>query len=213
MAILASVITQRASRTLLDEARVAWSAAELLDYLNAAQRAVCLVRPDAYTKVAQVSLVAGTAQSLPADANVLLRVMYNGNGVSVRHVGVDAMSAASNWASASASPIVKEWHADSRDRTRFFVSPPNDGTGSLVCFYAAYPPVLASEASAIALPDVYDTPLWAYVCSMAYAKNSRRQDLAKSNAMMQTFMALVTGAQVASQSVFPDLRKIEQGQV
>lgn len=215
MPITAGTITARASTTLLDPSRVGWSTAELLDYLNAAQRAVCLLRPDAYTIVGPVGLVAGVVQSLPvADGNVLLRVLYNtDSGVSVRHAGIDGMTAASNWAAATPSPIVKEWAADSRDRTRFFVSPPNDGTGSLMCFYAAVPPALTSETQTIALPDVYDTALWAYVCSLAWAKASRRQDMAKSQSMMQMFVATVTGSQVAAQSVFPDLRKIEQGQV
>lgn len=212
MAVTASTITARAATTLLDPDGTGWPAAELLDYLNAAQRAVCLLRPDVYTKVASVTLAAGVVQSLPADGNVLLRVLYNANGVSVRMAGIDGMSAAANWAAATPAAIVREWAADSRDRTRFFVSPPNDGSGSVVCFYAAVPPALAAGSDPIALPDVYETPLWAYVCSLAYAKNSRRQDMAKSQSMMQTFIAMVTGGQVASQSVFPDLRKIEQGQ-
>lgn len=213
MALQASVILNRAAATLLDPSGVGWTQAELLDYLNAAQRAVCLVRPDAYTRVLAVSLVPGVIQSIPvADGNVLLRVLYNANGQSVRHAGIDAMSAAANWAAGTPASVVREWAADSRDRTRFLVNPPNDGTGSLVIHYAAYPPVITSVSANIALPDVYETPLWAYVMFMAYSKNSRRQDITKAQAMMSMFMALTTGAQVASQAVFPDLRKIEQGQ-
>lgn len=212
MAVLAQTITQRASRTLLDESRVAWTTSEILDYLNAGIRALCLIRPDAYTVVGPVSMVAGVLQSLPADANMLIRPLYNLNGKPVRHTGLDAMTASSDWVTASPNRYVTTWAADSRDRTRFFVSPPNDGTGTLVCFYAAFPPPITSESSTIPVQDMFETPLWAYVCSMMYAKNSLRQDMEKSKAMMQMFMSLITGGAIAGDALFPDLKKIEQGQ-
>lgn len=212
MAITAGTIIARASTTLLDPQRVAWTTAELLDYLNAAQRAVCLIRPDAYVKIQTAALVPGVVQSLPADGQAVLRVLYNANGASVAQAGIDAMLRVQNWAMQTPSVTVREWASDSRMPKTFFVSPPAAAGASVVMMYAAIPPAITGEASLISLSDAYETPLWAYVCGLAYAKNSRRQDVAKSQSMMQMFTALLTGGALTQQAIAPDLKKVEQAQ-
>jgi hypothetical protein len=214
MAIQAQTIISRASKTLSDPNAVAWSNAELLDYLNAGQRAVCHVNRDAYTKVDNVTLTAGVIQTLPADGLVIVRALYNvGSGRAIRHVGFDALNTSlSTWASSTQATDVLEYAADSREWKTFFVNPPNNGTGIIKMMYGAIPPVLTSQTQNIALPDTYDTALWAYVCAMAYAKNTRRQDLQKSAGMMQMFMSLVTAGTAATKASMPDLKQIEQHQ-
>jgi hypothetical protein len=214
MAIQAQTIISRASRTLSDPNAVAWSGTELLDYLNAGQRAVCHVNRDAYTKVGDVTLTAGVIQTLPADGLVVVRALYNtGSGRAIRHVGFDALNTSlSTWASSTQATDVLEYAADSREWKTFFVNPPNNGTGVIKMMYGAIPPVLTSQAQNIVLPDTYDTALWAYVCAMAYAKNTRRQDLQKSTGMMQMFMTLVTAGTTATKASMPDLKQIEQHQ-
>jgi hypothetical protein len=214
MAIQAQTIISRASKTLSDPNAVAWTGAELLDYLNAGQRAVCHVNRDAYTKVGDVTLAAGVIQTLPADGLVVVRALYNaGSGRAIRHVGFDALNTSlSTWASSTQAIDVLEYAADSREWKTFFVNPPNNGTGVIKMMYGAIPPVLTSASQNIVLPDTYDTALWAYVCAMAYAKNTRRQDLQKSTGMMQMFMALVTAGTTATKASMPDLKQIEQHQ-
>jgi hypothetical protein len=214
MAIQAQTIISRASKTLSDPNAVAWSSAELLDYLNAGQRAVCHVNRDAYTKVDNVTLTAGVIQTLPADGLVIVRALYNvGSGRAIRHVGFDALNTSlSTWASSTQATDVLEYAADSREWKTFFVNPPNNGNGVIKMMYGAIPPVLTSQTQNIALPDTYDTALWAYVCAMAYAKNTRRQDLQKSAGMMQMFMSLVTAGTTATKASMPDLKQIEQHQ-
>jgi hypothetical protein len=214
MAIQAQTIISRASRTLSDPNAVAWSVTELLDYLNAGQRAVSHVNRDAYTKVGDVTLTAGVIQTLPADGLVVVRALHNvGSGRAIRHVGFDALNTSlSTWASSTQATDVLEYAADSREWKTFFVNPPNNGTGIIKMMYGAIPPVLTSQTQNIALPDTYDTALWAYVCAMAYAKNTRRQDLQKSTGMMQMFMALVTAGTTATKASMPDLKQIEQHQ-
>lgn len=214
MAIQAQTIINRASRTLSDPNAVAWTSAELLDYLNAGQRAVVHVNRDAYTKVGNVSMVSGVIQTLPTDGLVVIRALYNvASGKSIRHVGFDALNTSlSTWPSSTQASDVLEYAVDSREWKTFFVNPPNNGTGVIKMMYGAIPPNLNALTDNIALPDTYDTALWAYVCAMAYAKNTRRQDMQKSAGMMQMFMALVTAGTTATKASMPDLKQIEQNQ-
>lgn len=205
----------RARNTLIDVNDVEWTAAEKLDYLNAAITAVCDLKPDAYTVQEFVGLAAGALQSLPEDNQVgspqlplgvsLLDVTRNATGEPINQVGRDLLNANSNWFGATPTKVVKEFVADMRNPTRFFVNPPNDGTGSIEIFYGAVPDRLGSESDLILLRPYYESALWAYVVSCCYAKNTKRGDLAKSAAFMQTFTQFIAARSPAQAAVAPKL--------
>lgn len=210
--MLASVIIDRVRRTLLDPAPgVTWSDADLLDYLSAAQRAVCVVKSDAFTKRANVSLVSGVAQTLPSDGLSLIDVIINSDGTPINQVGRSLLQNTKNaWAAATAQSKVLEYIGDTRDPRRFLVYPPNDGTGVVLVTYGAIPPPLTSTSDDIALIDIYDNPLWAWTCGLAYAENTKRQDLQKSQQMFGVFNAMV-GAKTQTQiQMSPKLDNKEQ---
>jgi len=214
MTIAASVPINRAASTLLDPAHVAWSAAELLDYLNAAQRAVVQLKADAYTKIAAIPLVAGVDQVLPSDGLSVINLYRNTVSKRVvKQVGFESMNSwATDWAAETPRADAYEWMADQRQPMRFQVYPPNDGTGSLTGVYGAMCPVLASSADNIGLPDSYEPALYNGILHFAYAKNSRRQDLQKSAAALQAMIAMVTGKTATIKLNAPDLKQVEQGQ-
>jgi len=211
MALAASVIVTRARRTLLDPAPgVVWTDADMLDYLSAAQTAVCQIKADAYPLRATVPLAAGVSQALPSDALSLLDIYFNGNGATVNEVGRSLLNNVADWPAATQTSIVTDWMSDQRDPRRFFVNPPNDGTGSVFLLYGAIPPRIASTATNISLPDTYETALWSYVVALAYAENTTRQDLAKSAQWMTMFNQLVVGRAQTQKISAPDLRLAER---
>jgi hypothetical protein len=211
MALAASVIVDRARRTLLDPAPgVTWTDADLLDYLSAAQNAVCQIKADAYPLRATVALAAGVAQALPSDALSLLDIYFNGNGATVNEIGRSLLNNVAAWPAATPRPVVTDWMSDQRDPRRFFVNPPNDGSGSLFLLYGAIPPRIANVSTNIALPDTYENALWAYMIALAYAENTTRQDLTKSQQWLTFFNALVVGRGQTQKINAPDLRLAER---
>lgn len=214
MAIAASVILDRAATTLLDSSHVAWAAAELLDYLNAAQRVVVQVKADAYPKLASRALVAGVDQTLPADGLSVINVLRNTvSKRACKQTGLEALNSwYPDWAAETPRTDVREWVSDQRSPQRFMVYPPNDGTGSVEVLYGATPAVLAAASDNISLADSYEPALYQGVLHFAYAKNSRRQDLAKSAAALQAMIAMVTGKTATIKLNAPDLKQVEQAQ-
>lgn len=194
MSVLVTTIIARVAKTLIDDGMVAWTDDELYDYYNAAQSAVVNAKPDAYTVQNLVGLSAGVVQETPSDCVSLLAIYYNGNGATVNQVGLDLLNQANrNWPARTPDAIVDEYIIDQRNPRRYLVNPPNDGTGSLMILYGADPPPAAvgSPSTAMALPDIYQNALWAFTLSLAYAKNTKRQDLVKAGSYMQLFNQFV----------------------
>lgn len=208
--MLASVVIARARRTLLDPDAVTWSDADLLDYLSAGQTAVCQLKADAFPKRATFSLAAGVAQQLPSDALSLLDVYYNTSGTPVNEVGRSLMNNVTNWPASTQQAEVTDWMSDQRDPRRFFVYPPNDGTGSLLLLYGAIPPALTATSDSLSLVDTYETALWAYTVALALAENTKRQDLAKSDEFLKLFNTMIVGRAQTQKINAPNLGLAER---
>ena len=200
--MLASVIVNACRVTLIDAAAATWSDAELLGYLNEAERAVVFLKPDAYTVRDYIPMVAGTNQAIPTGGVAVLDLSQN--EVSKRRVTLvdkELLDEANRfWQAATEETDVQHWCADPRDPTRFDITPPNDGTGSVLCLYGAVPTAIAATSNAINLNDSYQYALECFTLSRAYAKNSRKQDLAKSAAYMNEFrqsLGIKATAQIA----------------
>lgn len=209
----ASVIVDRARTSLIDPREVHWSDAELYDYLSAAQRAVCQLKPSAYTVTELISLAAGVVQQLdPNRALQLFDIYFNESGRACTQVGRELLSEMlPQWAANTASDEVENWMADARTPRDFLVFPPNTGAGRVMANFGAYPPTVdISTGSVLVIPDTFDMALWASVMGQALAKNSRRQDLAKSQAFFSIFGGLVTGRMQAKEVAAPRLDVAER---
>lgn len=211
--LLASVIVDRARTSLIDPRAAHWTDAELYDYLSAAQRAVCQLKPSAYTVTGEISLVAGVVQELDRDVGLqIFDVLYNVGGRACTQTGRELLTEMNpQWTMATPDAEVENWMSDARDPRRFLVFPPNDGTGRVMAMYGAYPPAVdASTGSVLVIPETYDMALWASVMGQALAKNSRRQDLGKSQAFFSIFTGLVTGRMQAKEVNAPRLDVAER---
>lgn len=70
-------LLRQAALILQDAGAVRWTYPELLDYLNAAQRAIVALKPNAATQNVVISLKKGCEQILAANHTVLSRVIRN----------------------------------------------------------------------------------------------------------------------------------------
>ena len=203
MAVSVDTILDSVSVTLLDTARRTWSRPELLGYLNEALRATAFVKPDMYSVRDFVTLVAGIAQDLPADGVALLDATDNeATGRTVTQTDLALLQEENRfWPAATQQAEVENYAADPRTPRRYYVFPPNDGTGSLRVTYGAVPAALTgSSGEDIPVPDSYQNALTNFVLAKAYAKNSKKQDLTKTSAYTNEWrlaLGLKSQAQVA----------------
>lgn len=190
--MLASVVITRARSTLLDPSPgVYWTDAELISYLNGGTSYIVGLKPDAYVITGAVPLVAGINQALPAGGVQFMDALMNTTSkVAIIKRDLAKLSQANpGWSSQTATVDAAIALPDARDPTRFRVSPPNTGAGNILATYGAVPPALAATTDTILLSDIYETALWAFVVGSAYAKNSAKGDIVKS----QGFFAMVPG--------------------
>lgn len=188
MAVSVETVINNVARTLLDTAFRTWSRAEHVANLNIAQRLICGdYKLDAYPKREFVTLVAGIAQDLPAEGTALIDITDNAaSGRSVTQTDLAILQEENRfWPAATQQTEVENFAADPRTPRKFYVFPPNNGNGSVRVTYGAIPDALTgSSGENISLSDAYQYPLERIMLSLAYAKNSVRQDLTKSQAFM-----------------------------
>lgn len=200
--MLMSVIVDGARLTLIDASKVTWSDAELTGYANEAIRTICHVKKDTYPVRDYIPLVAGTKQQLPAGG---IAVLDGGpNEVSGRvctQVDRELLDAENDfWPAATQETDAQHWAADPRDPTRFDVTPPNDGNGSVQFLYGAVPDEVAYGGT-FPIVDTYQRAVECFVLSRALAKQTRRADPVKAAAYMEEFKQLIglgSNAQIAA---------------
>lgn len=196
MPVAASVIMKRASTILQDADAVRWTPMELFDWLNEAQRAVTIAKPNAKSGTVSLSLVAGTKQELPAEYTVLSRIVRNGgaSGTAIRQLArreiLDAQIP--GWHATSVLPysaVVVYAFQDMMSPREFYVAPGNTGTGTVEAVVGMVPaPITAPSASAqlnmeaytgnISLPDIYQSILLDFLLFRAFSKDSAAPDAA-----------------------------------
>jgi hypothetical protein len=206
MAILASTILDNAAKQLQDDTKVTWSSDELLQWLNMGRRQIAIAKPDIFVKNESLQLVAGTKQTIPAAANIFVKLPRNmgANGTTpgpaIRPIPLNVLDEQSpNWHNAPASATAQHYGYDERDPRHFYVYPPQPATaqGYAEIVYSVTPdPIGLTDA--IGMPDIYDGALFNYVMAMAYAKDAEytRND-AKSTSYMQMAGALIAGMSVS----------------
>lgn len=171
--VTATTIINRAAFLLEDTSNTTWTRAELLSWVNEGQSQVVAFKPTANIVRQNLSLVAGTQQTLPADSTLLIDIPRNVEGPAIRLVSRELLDAGPyDWHTARTSAVVKNFVYDADDSGSFYVFPPNNGAGNVVVRYAKLPAVLTNEAQAIELEDGYQAALLNYVMYRAYSKDT-----------------------------------------
>jgi hypothetical protein len=209
--VLASAILAQVDTVLLDTAKTRWPDAEKLEYLNDGQRQLVLYKPDAFVVNDVYSLVAGTKQGIPDGTNAfqnavpatldegiaLIKVIRNMGtdgltpGAVIRPVGIDFLDTYNpDWHSESQVAAAKNYIFDDSDPTRFYVSPPNTGTGYVEVAYSAVPGNVAAVGNAITLRNVYRDALRDYILFRCYDKDAALSPL-NANRSIEKFNLFV----------------------
>ena len=191
--ILASAIVTSARVTLLDPAPgKTWLDATMLLLINEALRQMALAKPEVYVVRGAVDLVPGYDQALPVGGTATFKFTQNVTSKKrCNQVSESLLIEETRFAPYPTEEVdVESWALDARDTTRFMVTPPNDGTGSLLGSYGGTPTV-ASLATVIPVDDIYESPIKYLLLSECYAADTTRKDMTKATYWSQKAMGLL----------------------
>lgn len=215
--MLAKEILQRATVLLNDDEHVRWPLSELVDWMNEGVRAIVLAKPSASSSPVDMTLVAGTEQTLPTtgvSSTPLMLVSANRN--------ITATTPAKKFGRVI-TPIDRrlldeedpDWHNttvttprkevrhiiyDEATPQRFFVYPPNDGDGVIEVSVSSLPnKVVATGDEAlidsydvdVGLPEPYSVPLLDYVMYRAFLKDDLTGQGGRGALHFQQFSAAI----------------------
>lgn len=184
----ASTIIGQARTTLIDADATTWTDDELLGYLRMAVNKACALILDLYVTVVDHPLDPGLRQTLPDRALVLIDAPTNGDGGPVTQQAMTELQRVQReWGTATTGQP-SYFAYDKRSPLTFLVYPPASSGASIELVVGALPPEFASSDE-IPISPWFDTALWAFVCGMALAKNTTRQDLTKTGLYMGMFQS------------------------
>lgn len=188
-----TTIINKVATILFDANNVKWSRVELLGWVNDGCRAVVSMIPEANSVVSSVKMVAGTRQTLPANAWLLLEITRNmgasGNSAGRALKRVDrAILDETNptWYADAATASATLYMYNTRDRAGYYVYPASDGTGYLEVI-ASIMPTDTAEAAAISILDVYEPALIDYVLWRSLSKGAPFADQGKADNYFKSY--------------------------
>ena len=208
MAVTVQSVIDRAQTVLQDTTGVRWPVvAELVFWVNDAQREIALLKPDAAAVNDTITLIAGTKQSIPTGGNRLLKIVRNMSAASngsgkraVRLVDREVLDAQTpDWhdptvvGDAAHAAVVKHYIYDESNPRNFYVYPGVSGAAYLEIIYSSNPAAVAQDGD-LSIPDIFANAVMNYVLYMAYMKDAEyagNQQRASSH--FQLFTASVTG--------------------
>jgi hypothetical protein len=195
--LTAKYFIDKASIQLLDQGNTRWTRAELLGWVNDAQRQITVMSPNATNKVAVVKLDPGTRQNIPADGWTLLDIIrYMGTtgttpGRVPRIISQQILNDFNpNWHAATPVTVPLNYVYDQQDQTVYYVYPPSNGKGYLQINYSPVPADVNSESNLLSVNDIFQTAVLDYVLYRANSKDAEyAPGLALAGGYLQTFMA------------------------
>jgi hypothetical protein len=207
-------LISRIQDILQDTTSIRWPEAELLRYINDAQREVCNLRPESTAATVNIACVAGTKQSLPSGGLRLIRVTRNmssdGGGAlgrrAIRLVDVDILNTQEpDWHNPSVSgdaahgTTAKHYIFDEDNPRSFYVYPGSSGTSMyLELVYSASPTNLANTSATIYIDDIFANALIDYTLFRCYLKDA---EYAANQQRAQTHYQLFAGSLMAGGQV------------
>ncbi len=208
MATTVQSVIDRVQTVLQDTTGVRWPVvAELVLWINDAQREIALLKPDASAINETITLAAGTKQDIPSAGNRLLKVVRNMSAASngtgkraVRLVDAEVLNGQTpDWhdptvsGDAAHTDVVKHYIYEESNPRNFYVYPGVSGNAYLEIVYSSNPTAVA-QADNLSIPDIFANAVLNYVLYMAYMKDAEyagNQQRASSH--FQIFTASVTG--------------------
>lgn len=178
--VTVDTILSRCNTLLNDKIWVRWPKQELLDYYNDGVRAIVLMRPDANAADVEFTCVAGTKQSLPANALKLIDVIRNDSGRVIRYIARAALDDNyPDWHISADAADASAYTYDDRDPKIFYLYPGVAAASKINLVYSVAPQAktlaqvndVASPAIAD-LDDIYINPIIDFILYRAYSKDA-----------------------------------------
>ena len=174
-------LLERASTIIQDTTGTRWPEAELLWWLNDAQREIVLHRPDALSVNERITVTGGQSkQNLPNDALMLIDILRNvtvaadgtvTSGDVIRRTERRVLDdQVPGWHSQSAGSI-DHFVYDERDPKTFYVYPGLEADGHIEGVISKAPTDVA-VGDTITLDDIYANPMLDYILHRAYSKDA-----------------------------------------
>jgi len=205
MSIPVSEILEKASIVLNDTAFVRWTKEELIGWLNDAASEVVLRRPPAHAVTANVALVAGILQSIPAGGIEMLDISRNVGGNAVRRTDRQLLDDQKpDWPTMRQSSSIKHYTFDERTPTVFYVYPPAKVGTQVEMLYSSPPALVATDADTLDLDRAYLSPLVSFMLYRALAKDSEYANGAVAAAHFQAFSEALGSQNQTSLAVSPN---------
>lgn len=208
MTVSVQSVVDRVQTVLQDTTGIRWPVvAELVLWVNDAQREIALLKPDASAVNTTITLATGTKQVIPSDGNRLLKVVRNMSAASggtgkraVRLVDSEVLNSQTpNWhdptvsGDAAHTNVAKHYMYEESNPRNFYVYPGVAGSAYLEIVYSANPPTV-TQSDNLSIPDIFANAVMNYVMYMAYMKDAEyagNQERASSH--YNLFLTSVTG--------------------
>ena len=223
MTVSVQSIVDRVQTSLQDTTGIRWPVAELVMWVNDAQREVVLYKPDASAQNVVVNLVPGTRQTLPSTGNRLLRIIRNmltadtsSPGRAIRIVSREVLDAqCPDWHDGTRAQgdnahglTVKHYVYDEQDPRTFYVYPGIAAAAATNAFvemvYSGNPPAVLQGGN-LSIPDIFSNAVTDYVLYRAYMKDAEyAANNERASTHFQLFMSSVTGKSQLDQVVGPN---------
>lgn len=179
MTILVSTLMTRLDDVLHDVGGVRWPNTERLRWLNDGQREIVMNKPNAGSVIGNITLAAGTKQSLPAGGIQLLDVIRNMGtgstpGRTISFVDRKDMDRQlPDWHSSTANVTVKHYMFDDRSPSNFYTYPPVPASPvvKVEAVYSVAPTDCTANGN-INLADIYANALQDYVLYRCFTKDA-----------------------------------------
>lgn len=208
MAVSVQSVIDRVQTVLQDTTGVRWPVvAELVLWVNDAQREIALMKPDASAVNETITLSTGTKQDIPTTGNRLLKVIRNMSAASggtgkraVRLVDAEVLNSQSpDWhdptvtGDAAHTNIVKHYIYEEANPRNFYVYPGVSGSAYVEIVYSSNPSTV-TQSDDLSIPDIFANAVMNYVLYMAYMKDAEFAGNAdRANNHFQLFTASVAG--------------------
>lgn len=185
MALTVNSIVDQAAGILQDTGNIRWSTADLIKYVNDAQRRICMMKPEAYAVTAAAPVVAGSKQALPAGGLRLLDVARNVAsagvvGRSVREIDRAILDQEDpDWQRRTGSQVEHYCYDAANDPRSFWIFPAISAaklSASLLELSVALDPPEVGAGQTPVVDATYHEAIIHYVVSMAISRDSEFGD-------------------------------------
>ena len=211
----------RIEDTLQDTTNVRWSEAELLRYINDAQREIVNLRPEASADHANVQLSTGTEQAIPDVGLRLIKVVRNmsaagGSATGKRTIRIVAREILDtlepDWhdpavtGDAAHTTVDKHYAFEEDDPRKYYVYPGVSGNAYVEIVFSRTPTDLANTSATLYIDDIYANAVIDYALYRAYMKDAEfAGNQQRASAHYNLFLTSVSSGGQIQLGVSPNL--------